>query len=90
MIDSIGSKYLKFKAIIIKFLKSSWKWERINPLEKAILLYGVFEMTFQDYPLVINEMIVLTKAYIPGDTYKLVNGILEKVGLYYEKMKASK
>ncbi|MCU4117310.1 transcription antitermination protein NusB [Mycoplasma zalophi] len=53
-------------------------WEQIEPLVRAILIYGVFEMSFNDPALVINEMINITKIYSPGNTYKFVNSILDK------------
>ena len=88
-IEAIAKNYDKFKKIVIKYLKKGWTWGRIDPLERAILIYGAFEMSHLDKALVINEMIILTKGYIPGNNYKYINSILDKVGDYYEKIKKS-
>lgn len=86
-IEAISKNYDKFQKIVSKYLKSSWSWKRIDPLERAILIYGAFEMSFLDKALVINEMVILAQGYIPGDNYKYINSILDKVGDYYEKIK---
>ena len=73
--------------IISSFLKEDWKWERIAPLERSILIYGTFELAVSDKALVINELVDITKGFIPGDSYKFINAILNNVGKYYEKVK---
>lgn len=87
VIENIAKNYLKFKKIIIHFLKNSWDWTRVSPLERAILIYGAYELTFNDKALVINELVIITRGYIPGDSYKWINATLESIGLYYEKQK---
>lgn len=87
IIENIATNYVKFKTLILKFNKTKWTWERINPYVRAVLIYGTFDFILHDKKLVINELIILTKAYAPDDSYKLVNGILNEVGKYYEKIK---
>ena len=83
IIDHISINFDKYKIIVEQFLKHNWLWERIDYLEQAILIYGTYELEFQDKALVINELVDITKAYIPGHKYKFINAILEKVGTLY-------
>ena len=39
----IQNKYVLFKNLIIKALNNAWIWERLQPLIRAILLYGLYE-----------------------------------------------
>ena len=68
----IQNKYVLFKNLIIKALNNAWIWERLQPLIRAILLYGLYE-------LFINEpkVVIITKIYTIGDEYKLVNKVLD-------------
>ena len=83
IIDHISINFDKYKITVEQFLKHNWLWERIDYLEQAILIYGTYELEFQDKALVINELVDITKAYIPGHKYKFINAILEKVGTLY-------
>ncbi len=54
----------------------------IDPIEKVILRIGVFELQHKieiPYKVVINESIELAKRFGAEDSYKYVNGILDKV-----------
>ena len=89
-IEKISEAYPKLKSLISKFFRSDWKWNRIAPLERSILLLGSYEMIGNDNALIINEMIILTKGYVPGDSYKFVHSVLDKVGGFYDKIKTNK
>ena len=55
---------------------------QIDPIERAILRIGVFELVFQpDVPwrVVINEAVELAKAFGAEQSHRFVNGILDKV-----------
>jgi len=55
---------------------------RMDPLEKAILRIGTFELLFQlDVPhnVVLNEGIEIAKLFCSDHGYKYVNGVLDKV-----------
>lgn len=73
----IQNKYVLFKNLIIKALNNAWIWERLQPLIRAILLYGLYELFINEPKVVINEMINITKIYTIGDEYKLVNKVLD-------------
>lgn len=54
---------------------------QLNPIELAILRLGIFEFKERidvPYKVVINEYVDLTKKYGATDSYKYVNGILDK------------
>lgn len=73
----IQNKYDLFKNLIIKALNNAWIWERLQPLIRAILLYGLYELFITEPKVVINEMVNITKIYTIGDEYKLVNKVLD-------------
>ncbi len=83
----IIKKYDALKKVVCKYLKQGWSWNRLAPLERGLLLYGAFEMSFRSKSIVINEIITLAKGFIPGDSYKFINGILDKVAKDYESKK---
>ncbi len=79
IIEQIEAKYGSLKKIIIAALSADWEWERLQPLVRAILLYGTYELFLNNPKIVINEMINITKIYIPGTVYKLVNKVLDLI-----------
>ena len=80
-------RYLYYKNIIVVFLKKNWKWERVLPLERAILIFGAFELEREkeNSALVINKIINYSKLYLNDSSYKYINAILQKIKDYYEK-----
>lgn len=87
IIDKISENYEKLGKTIKKYLHESWTWERLMPLEKAILIFGAFELQIADLALVINELIIITKGLIPDNKYQYINSILDQVGNEYAKIK---
>ena len=79
IIEQIEAKYDSLKKIIIAALSAYWELERLQPLVRAILLYGTYELFLNNPKIVINEMINITKIYIPGTVYKLVNKALDLI-----------
>jgi len=56
--------------------------DRLDPLEKAILRIGTYEILYQiDVPhsVVVNEAIEMAKLFCADHGYKYVNGVLDKV-----------
>ena len=56
--------------------------EDLDEVDKAVLRLGTFELLFrQEVPfrVVINEAIMLAKAFAEKDSHKFVNGVLDKV-----------
>lgn len=62
-------------------LKAGWDFESLKPIEQAILILAVYEIVYTktDKKIVINEAIIITKAYCPNDAYKYINGVLDKI-----------
>ena len=59
----------------------SWSFERLGFIEQAILLCGCAEFDLKEIeaPIIIDEYIELTKEYCDSDSYKLINGVLDRV-----------
>ena len=57
-----------------------WDYDRLGFVERAILLLALSEYKGLQYDkaVVINEAVVLAKAYCDEETYKLINGVLDK------------
>lgn len=87
MIKWIDLKYDALKFAIVSKLKKNWTWERLQPLERAILLVGALELMFREKKIVINEMVEISKTYILGDKYKFINYILDQLDIKNEKDK---
>jgi N utilization substance protein B len=54
----------------------------VDPVERAVLLIGAYELTSRldiPYRVVINEAIRLAKTFGAQDSYKYINGILDKL-----------
>lgn len=56
-------------------------WEQLDPIERAILLMGMFELVARldvPYRVVVNEGVELCKRFGATDAYKYVNAVLDK------------
>jgi N utilization substance protein B len=56
--------------------------EELDPIELTILRIGVYELLYRldiPYKVVINESLELAKSFGAVDSFKFVNGILDKV-----------
>lgn len=86
-IEKIANHYQFFVQTIKLFIHQNWKWQRISPLIRAILILGAYELMEIDQPkIVINEAIELTKMYFDDEIqFKMVNAILQNIYKYYLK-----
>ena len=75
-IIKIANKYLK-----------DWTIDRLNKVDSAILMLGIYELLYTDTPSVvsINESIELSKMYSEEAVTKMINGVLDKI--YHEEIK---
>ena len=66
---------------------NDWTMDRLNLVDKAILLLGTYELMYTDTPSVvaINEAIELSKVYSEEAVTKMINGVLDKI--YHEEIK---
>ena len=61
-----------------------WSLDRLNKVDQAILLLGIYELIHTDTPSVvcINEAIELSKKYSDEAVTKMINGVLDTI--YHE------
>lgn len=76
LMDHLG--YLKN---LIDEKLENWDFDRLGYVEQAILLVGVAELLSEDADkaVIINEAIEYTKKYADYDSFKLINGVLDKI-----------
>lgn len=79
-IGTIENKDIYVKKIN-DLLRSDWSFDRLSLLEQAILLMSFQEILANDAPkaVVINEAITLSKKYCDDNSYKLINGVLDRL-----------
>lgn len=83
--EILVSGVIKNKKKIDKIIKTNllnWKIERLALIDYKILSIGIYELLFlKDAPfvVVINEAIELSKIYSTSDSYRIINGILDKI-----------
>lgn len=59
-----------------------WRFERLNMLSQAILIMGYAHYTYVekiDKAILINIAVKIAKKFVPGEDYKYINAILDKV-----------
>ena len=87
-VDSCINGILENKNTLIKLADkylTSWTIDRLNKVDQAILLLGIYELKYTETPSVvaINEAIELSKKYSDEAVTKMINGVLDKV--YHEE-----
>lgn len=62
-------------------LRDDWTFARLGFVEQAILLMACCELDLETAPkaIVINEAVGLAKKFCADDTYKLINGVLDRL-----------
>ena len=70
-----------------KPLLANWRFERVSVCTKLILRLAVWELhnTKTDSRIVINEAIELAKSFAEEDSYRFINGLLDKVTKYSDE-----
>lgn len=79
-IDCVKNKN-KYVKQINAVLKEGWTFDRLGYIEQAILIMAACELDFEtaNKSVVIDEAITLAVKYCDDDTYKLVNGVLDRL-----------
>lgn len=60
----------------------NWDFTRLNLVDKAILRLSAYSLLFQrdiDPKIVINEAVIIARAYGTGDSFKFVNAVLDSI-----------
>ncbi|CBW53827.1 Transcription termination factor NusB [Mycoplasma mycoides subsp. capri LC str. 95010] len=80
-IEQIAKKQTDLINHINTNVSSSWKWDRIPAVIRAILIVGTYEILYTDTPkpVTINEMVKYVKEIEPDFDYKFVNAVLDKL-----------
>lgn len=80
LVTEVSSKVEELDGLYQDFLDRAVS--RIDPVEKAIMRMGVFELQSKieiPYKVVINESVELAKRFGAEESHKYVNGVLDKV-----------
>jgi len=80
IVNEIAAKRDDLDEQIVPFLEN-WKFDRIGRCTLLVLRYAIWEILYTKTPhsIVINEAIELAKCFAEQDSYKFVNGILDKI-----------
>ncbi len=67
-----------YSQLLSKYLKAGWTFDRLSPMERAILLIAACEILEHDTPgtVVINEAVENAKKFCDEKSYKFINGVL--------------
>jgi transcription termination factor NusB len=77
--------YINHRDELVKTISSklgtNWQWERIPPVEQAILLATVSEAKTSkiDRKILIDQALVTTKHFADPESAQYINAILDKV-----------
>ncbi len=76
VIDHYG--YLKE---LVSSKLTEWDFDRLGYVEQAILLVGTAELLSEeaDKAVIINEAVEYAKKYADYDSFKLINGVLDRI-----------
>ncbi|WP_338956186.1 transcription antitermination factor NusB [Spiroplasma endosymbiont of Polydrusus cervinus] len=68
-------------ANINQYLKPGWHFERLSNYHKAVLVYGVYEIRYQQLSkaIVINESLEILKIYSEDTDFSYINSVLDQV-----------
>jgi len=80
----IGEKISKFAP--------EWPLEKMDPVERAILEVGIFEILKTDTPIpvILNEAIEIAKKFGDDTASKFINGVLDAVARSVNQLKSDK
>lgn len=81
LLEGVAKKKPALEKIISMYLPNNWIFERLNKVEKAILLIGAWEILATDTPkqIVINEAVEITKQYSDKSSTGYINALLDKI-----------
>lgn len=79
-VRGISREHKNFETLLLPHLEN-WKIERIGKCTLLTIYIALWEMLHTNTPhrIIINEAIELAKAFSEKDSYKFVNGLLDKI-----------
>ena len=80
LIQSVANEKERFIEYINAVLED-WTFDRLGYLEQSILLLACAEFDCKEISaqVIMDEAINLTKSYCDDNTYKLINGVLDRI-----------
>ncbi len=83
-IEKINNIFINLDDIISfisQHLNESWEFERLDNLEKSILVIGVYDIKYKKISkkIIINESVKIAKMLLTNDNYKYINAILDNL-----------
>ncbi|WP_025755546.1 transcription antitermination factor NusB [Mycoplasmopsis cricetuli] len=75
-IESIAKNYTFLKQSLASLINSNWKWKRISPVTRAILLNAASECFYTQPKIVFNEAIEITKLFFDSEEIKNDQGLI--------------
>ena len=80
LIQSVANEKERFIEYINAVLED-WTFDRLGYLEQSILLLACAEFDCKEISaqVIMDEAINLTKSYCDDNTYKLINGVLDRL-----------
>lgn len=81
LVEKTLDNFRDYQILINQNLKKGWTIKRLSKMELAIMLIAVCEMVNEYTPrnIALNEAIVLAKKYCDDESYKFINGVLNKI-----------
>lgn len=84
IIEILDYAFINKNMIIEKvepFLNNDWTWDRILPINQAIIIlaYSEKEINKTDKAIIIDQSIKTAKNYSDASSYKFINLILDKI-----------
>jgi transcription antitermination protein NusB len=78
MVQTVIDDKARIDALISSNL-IDWKLDRLAPIDRNLMRMGIAEATFNsEKPIIIDDVIRISKKYSEADSYKLINAILDK------------
>ncbi|MGL4768679.1 MAG: transcription antitermination factor NusB [Mycoplasmoidaceae bacterium] len=69
------------KDIVKPYLNSGWTWDRILPIDQALIImaYSEWKTISTDKAIIVDEVIKTAKNYSDINSYKFINYIVDKI-----------
>ncbi len=73
--------YQEIISLVSPLLEKTWRWERMNFFDRAIIVEAIAESRVADTPkkVIIDQALITARKYNIDDSYKYINAILDKV-----------
>lgn len=81
ILEFVKENLSKLVKLYEKNMDAAWTFDRLNYVEQAILLEAIAEKTVlnTDKKVLIDQAVISAKNYCDEESYKFINGILDKV-----------